>query len=1187
MYTIVANHVTAGTISNDGSLGSESRRSHMNTVIKQGLQRLDESKTTYTIAGHEFDPLDQIAIAAKVVLWAKEWIGSAVEASPAASIAWAGVCLFLPLLTNPSTAAAASSSGFTNVTARMRYYVELEPMVQRLGQNPGVSSGLMSETNSHIVDLYQHILDFQISCVLRLYQSRAKTYVKDMVPLHDWTHAESDIDTLEQIVRKDLGQINEFATREQLEDSKHKLADLDETSRKSLGTLHELLSIGAQQLAVSKETLAFQQATALKMLSDEQKECLQLFHLTSSEKDITYQWYKDRIEDRVGDTCLWLTEHPHFQEWLERESGPLLISADPGCGKSVLAKYLINHELPRRQSATICYFFFKDKDQVTACQALCALLHQLFTQRPSLIKHAMAPFDNKGQGLINSKTSLWSIFANAIRDTDDTLDPVIIVLDALDECDDAEFEFLIRNLKQQYGDNNNASQAKLKLLMTSRPYTQIVSEFRDMLSTFPNIRIPGEENSDRVRDEIDIVIKHRVKQLDSLKSDIKQFLLERLRAVENRTYLWIYLVFDYLQDYLRKGLKKTKKGIEKAIETMPSSVNEAYEQILEKSPDPDLAKKVLCIILAAQRPLTVREMNFAVNLDESIHLFSDLDLDDEEDFETSLRSCCGLFVSIYQDKVYFLHQTAREFLLAEQISAPVKSANAHWHRSITICHAHAVLAQMCLYYLDIFNHDTSISVDECSDAIDELQLYPEETDSDIGSDTGSYSGSNSGSERSKASEQHDYAAESEKEVRDRDMAHLYFLGYSATYWALHFRRAEIADDDMLHILVLAICERYSASRSIWSKVFVERATSIPIDELQLYGLFAASHLRLFHTAQLLIDDGADVNELNVGMTPLLLAAMNGDEAVARLLLQHGADANKGDCDGTKLPLLEASLGGHEAVVRLLLAHGADIAAHGHAALLYAAWYGQEAVARLLLENGVLVDDPSDNGTTPLIGAARCGYDAVLQLLLRNGASVHARDEVQSTALMEAAASGHDTTVRLLVDNGACVEDKDEEGVTPLINACRDGNGILVHYLLEAGAGINSQTEDGYTPLYYALERRHEHVERILLENGARVDLRIKDGQPLLNYAAMECYPASPFAKLLLKYGADVHARDDNGRTALWEAVAAGDTDLVQLLLDHGSDPCVADNKGNTPRDIALHREYTDMVEMMGKATATS
>ncbi|KAK9445174.1 uncharacterized protein VB005_00282 [Metarhizium brunneum] len=133
-------------------------------------------------------------------------------------------------------------------------------------------------------------------------------------------------------------------------------------------------------------------------LSQEQQKqrqkCHQLFRVTNGTRDATYEWYKDRVEARVEGTCEWFLKHEHFQTWLKQERGPLVLAADPGCGKSVLAKYLIEHGLPR--SANIYYFFFKDQLQNTVRQALCALLHQLFSLRPSLIEHAMSV--NMGMG---------------------------------------------------------------------------------------------------------------------------------------------------------------------------------------------------------------------------------------------------------------------------------------------------------------------------------------------------------------------------------------------------------------------------------------------------------------------------------------------------------------------------------------------------------------------------------------------------------------------------------------------------------------------------------------------------------------------------------------------------------------------------------------------------------------------
>lgn len=103
------------------------------------------------------------------MLWAKDLIDEAVKASPEASMAWAGVCIILPLLTNPSTADEANRDGFTYVTTRMHYYVALEPLLLQLSQDwtsATVPKNVMAEFEKHIIDLYHtfSISSFEAFC---------------------------------------------------------------------------------------------------------------------------------------------------------------------------------------------------------------------------------------------------------------------------------------------------------------------------------------------------------------------------------------------------------------------------------------------------------------------------------------------------------------------------------------------------------------------------------------------------------------------------------------------------------------------------------------------------------------------------------------------------------------------------------------------------------------------------------------------------------------------------------------------------------------------------------------------------------------------------------------------------------------------------------------------------------------
>ncbi|KAH8683801.1 ankyrin repeat-containing domain protein, partial [Phaeosphaeriaceae sp. PMI808] len=62
--------------------------------------------------------------------------------------------------------------------------------------------------------------------------------------------------------------------------------------------------------------------------------------------------------------------------------------------------------------------------------------------------------------------------------------------------------------------------------------------------------------------------------------------------------------------------------------------------------------------------------------------------------------------------------------------------------------------------------------------------------------------------------------------------------------------------------------------------------------------------------------GAAIESTNYGQTPLNLAATNGHETVAKLLLEKGAAIESKNNDG-QTPLSLAAANGHEAIVKLL------------------------------------------------------------------------------------------------------------------------------------------------------------------------------------------------------------------------------------------------------------------------------
>ncbi|RYP76681.1 hypothetical protein DL771_001603 [Monosporascus sp. 5C6A] len=88
--------------------------------------------------------------------------------------------------------------------------------------------------------------------------------------------------------------------------------------------------------------------------------------------------------------------------------------------------------------------------------------------------------------------------------------------------------------------------------------------------------------------------------------------------------------------------------------------------------------------------------------------------------------------------------------------------------------------------------------------------------------------------------------------------------------------------------------------------------------------------------------------------------------------------------------------------------------------------------------------------------------------------------------------------------------------------------------------------DSETLLRWAAKGGHEAVVQQLLETGADVYARDKDGRTALSYAAERGHEA--VVQQLLETGADVHARDKDGRTALSYAAERGHEAVMQLLF---------------------------------------
>ncbi|RBR26344.1 uncharacterized protein FIESC28_00844 [Fusarium coffeatum] len=209
------------------------RQKQLQVMAENSLQRLDQNRANYTIFGREFVLRDKIARTAEFIKDLKTFVDQAVKASPEASLAWAGVCTILPILTNPAAAEEANRHGFLYVTSRMRFYSELEPVL--FPSNLTQVIGLRKEVEHSMVLLYQQILEFQLRSVIRFHKVWVKRLASDILSPGIWKAMLTKIRDLEGIIDKDLKRINDISTRSEV-------SELNDKSSRLLDVLDRYLS---------------------------------------------------------------------------------------------------------------------------------------------------------------------------------------------------------------------------------------------------------------------------------------------------------------------------------------------------------------------------------------------------------------------------------------------------------------------------------------------------------------------------------------------------------------------------------------------------------------------------------------------------------------------------------------------------------------------------------------------------------------------------------------------------------------------------------------------------------------------------------------------------------------------------------------------------------------------------------
>ncbi|XP_034561086.1 ankyrin repeat and SOCS box protein 4 [Notolabrus celidotus] len=217
------------------------------------------------------------------------------------------------------------------------------------------------------------------------------------------------------------------------------------------------------------------------------------------------------------------------------------------------------------------------------------------------------------------------------------------------------------------------------------------------------------------------------------------------------------------------------------------------------------------------------------------------------------------------------------------------------------------------------------------------------------------------------------------------------------------------------------------------------------------GIHVCVMYNALETALALLEEGAAVNRMPNGKTPLHVACEIANSDFVALLLARKSKVNSLSLSG-HTPLHHCTSRESMDCAKQLILKGANINMQSH----------------------------SNEMETPLHTAAKFGVPELVALYLSHRASVDALNSLQETPLMTAAfwafdtkeqifSEDHHLVCRLLLDHQADPNLQEEDNKTALHKAAWNCDHILMQMLLEAGANSRAMDINGCAPIQYLLK----------------------------------------------------------------------------------------------------------------------
>ncbi|KAI0808837.1 hypothetical protein GGR55DRAFT_680053 [Xylaria sp. FL0064] len=627
------------------------------------------------------------------------------------------------------------------------------------------------------------------------------------------------------------------------------------------GDTTKLLS-NIQQLTSSVHATALDIDIKLMVMADDLRnshlDCEHAALMKWLSKADPYENHESASSVHLKGTSEWVFNCKQWQAWTDASSSFLCVTGFPGAGKTILFSQIVSCLLNQRHESyniSVAYFYcdFRRKEFQCAKSVVGSIVAQLCSQFP-YPNSLMAAYRNSKVPGQNQHPS-WDVLEGTLSWLSKDR-RIFVMIDAVDECEQGKDVITFFSKFQEHT-------TQLSVLLTGR--NEILTDLE--CQSWPRLQM----ETRRVEVDIDIklYIEKRLEVEEALrilpplvKSEIRSCLHQKCAGM----FRWAQCQLD---DIARM---RTVRLIRSSLAKLPKGLNEAYERILQRTPEEDreLLRKILLWVSFTAMPLKIEELHEAIALDvdaDTIEEVEESRLNDPKDiFELG-----GSLITVSDSgEVRLAHLSVKDYLLSINLQGDVKVSTFGMRPK----QANEELARYCLAYLllDSFTRGPALTIEEWEARLTRQPL----------------------------------------------------LRHVAKTWIYYFRAAGSNPD--LHRLVSEffspkLRNAFMAWIQVLNSNWIYNFDQYPKHATPLY--YAAS-FGLTEVTEGLIQSGVDINApgSRFGGTALHGAALREHIGIMKMLLEAGANPSQAD-HNLIVPLHTAARVGNLQVLKLLLDYGAS------------------------------------------------------------------------------------------------------------------------------------------------------------------------------------------------------------------------------------------------------------------------